>query len=525
MKKKIIIILIVLVVLAGSITGGVYAYKSYQSNNLLAEVQSVANLNWGYYGDSMESYGTVTNDMSQDIYLDAEQTVSEVYVEEGQQVSVGDKLLAYDITSLELQLEMKKLDVQSTQNDITIAQKELETLKNTVPIPDTPVVTEPEPEPEPEPETESETEVPEKTDGAYNYISDKAKAYAGDGEKEPLTFLCTQQAVVYGSYLNYLKENSYTAIFEIREGNKKKGTLISSWTVNGAAMEKVDDASEWSVLDRQEVAEEPETETEPEIEEPVVEEPEVIEPEGYTAAELAKEITKKQNELKDLDLAKRTGELEVTQLEKQLEDGTVYATINGIVKTVQDPENLPSDGSAFLSVAGSDGLYVSGQLSEMVLDKVKVGQMVTATSWESNTTVTATITSISDYPIDSSSYYGEGNPNSSYYAYTAYIEDATGLTNGESVSLSMDVASAESGTGIYLEKGYVRDENGKSYVYKAGEDDRLVKQYVTTGMTVYGQAVEITSGLTETDRIAFPYGKTAKEGVKVTGEDSSDIAY
>lgn len=519
MKKKIVIILVVLAVLGGATFGGVFAYKSYQSKNLVADVQSVANLNWGYWGGSMESYGTVTNDLSQDIYLDSEQAISEIYVEQGQQVQIGDPLLAYDITSLELQLEMKKLDIQSIQNDITVTQKELETLKNTTPIVETPVVE----TPEVPTETETETEVKEKTGSAYNYISTKAKAYDGDGSTEkPLKFLCSQQAVVYGSYLNYLKENSYTAIFEIREGNKKKGTLISSWTVNGEAMDKVADDSEWSVLERTEVEEPVDTEEPLEIEEPEVPE----EPEGYTQAELTKEITSKQNELKDLDLDKRTSELELTQLEKQVENGVVYATINGTIKTLQDPENPPTDGSAFLSVAGSDGLYVTGQLSEMVLDQVKVGQAVTATSWESNTTVMATITSISDYPMDSSNYYGEGNPNSSYYSYTAYIEDATGLTNGESVSLSMDVASGDTATtGIYLEKGYIREEDGKSYVYKAGEDNRLVKQYVTTGKTVDGQAVEITSGLAESDRIAFPYGKTAKEGVKVSEDDSSDIMY
>jgi len=57
-------------------------------------------------------------------------------------------------------------------------------------------------------------------------------------------------------------------------------------------------------------------------------------------------------------------------------------------------------------------------------------------------------------------------------------------------------------------------EDGKKYVLKADENNRLVKQYVKTGKMVW-QSVEILSGLTMEDRIAFPYGKTAKEGVKV----------
>jgi HlyD family secretion protein len=55
----------------------------------------------------------------------------------------------------------------------------------------------------------------------------------------------------------------------------------------------------------------------------------------------------------------------------------------------------------------------------------------------------------------------------------------------------------------------------------ADENNRLKKQYVVTGRTVYGSAVEIKSGLTEDDRIAFPYGKNAVEGAAVTDESSN----
>ena len=40
----------------------------------------------------------------------------------------------------------------------------------------------------------------------------------------------------------------------------------------------------------------------------------------------------------------------------------------------------------------------------------------------------------------------------------------------------------------------------------ADENNRLKKQYVVPGRTVYGSAVEIKARLREDDRIAFPYG-------------------
>ena len=90
------------------------------------------------------------------------------------------------------------------------------------------------------------------------------------------------------------------------------------------------------------------------------------------------------------------------------------------------------------------------------------------------------------------------------------------------MDLAIQTNQSETG-GIYLDKAYVRQEDGKSYVMIADESDHLKKQYVVTGKTVYGTAVEIKSGLTEDDRIAFPYGKTAVEGAAVTEDE--DIEY
>ena len=147
--------------------------------------------------------------------------------------------------------------------------------------------------------------------------------------------------------------------------------------------------------------------------------------------------------------------------------------------------------------------------------------VVTANSWETGNTFEATITEISDYPVSGSSF-GDGNPNVSYYQYTAYIEDSSALKNGEYVDLTIQTNTSDtSANSIYIEKAYVREENGRSYVMIADENNRLKKQYVTTGKTVYGSSIEITSGLLETDLIAFPYGKTAVEGTAVS-QDSSD---
>lgn len=528
MRKKIIITVVVILVVSASIAGGIFVYKSLHKNSLVADVYPVSSLNVGYSGDQTQSYGTVTNNISQNITPESDQTISQVYVQQGQKVAIGDKLLEYDVSDKTLQLEMKKLEIQEIDNKIALAQKNLTDLKNTKPVTDTPAPATPAIPATPETlkpsQPASETEVSEKDGTAYNYISQTAKAYEGNGSaKNPLCFLCTQTAYVYGSYLNYLKDNSYTAVFEIRKDNKKEGALITSWTVNGAAMDKTDDAEKWSVLDRQKIEKETETEPEPETHIPDITDTETGK-NDLTAAELAKKIAEKEKELKDLDIDKRTAQLEQQKLEKDCSGGVVCATINGIVKTVGDPNNLPKDGTPFLSVAGSEGLYVTGNVSEMLLSTIQNGQVVTATSWESGNTFQATITEISKYPLDGNNFSGAGNPNASYYPFTAYIKDSTGLTNGEGVQISMTTVDSgvNPGDAICIDKPYVRTDNGRPYVLKAGKDNRLVKQYITIGKKVMGQIILVTDGLSMDDRIAFPYGKTAQEGVKVKDSDSAN---
>ena len=212
--------------------------------------------------------------------------------------------------------------------------------------------------------------------------------------------------------------------------------------------------------------------------------------------------------------------------ERTLSDATVKATLNGIVKSVGDPDTGTSDGDPFITVTSDSGMYVKGTISELMLSEIQVGSTITGTAGESYTGFTAEITEISEYPADNSDYYyfgGDSNPNVTYYQFLAYIDDAEGLSNNEWADLTIETNQGEDNSSIYLDKRYVRSENGQSYVYKAGAGNKLEKQYVKTGKTLYSTYIEIKQGLSESDSIAFPYGKNVFEGAPVkTGDDSDD---
>ena len=56
---------------------------------------------------------------------------------------------------------------------------------------------------------------------------------------------------------------------------------------------------------------------------------------------------------------------------------------------------------------------------------------------------------------------------------------------------------------------------------KADENNRLKKQFVETGRVINGDTIEIRAGVVMEDRLAFPYGKTVREGARTFEKEDS----
>lgn len=116
--------------------------KFYLNSTNKIDVNSVSTLNTGYWDNPSTSTGFVSNSDTQSVLYDASKTITQVFVQEGQQVNAGDPILSYDLTTLQSAVDTSQLDVEKAQNAITLAEHELKKLLNTTPIPD--VVEEPE---------------------------------------------------------------------------------------------------------------------------------------------------------------------------------------------------------------------------------------------------------------------------------------------------------------------------------------------------------------------------------------------
>ncbi|WP_295764930.1 biotin/lipoyl-binding protein [uncultured Holdemanella sp.] len=562
--------------------------KFYLSSSNTIEVHSVSSLNTGYWDNPSTSTGLVSNSDTQSVLYDSSKTITQVFVKDGQQVSVGDPLLSYDLTTLQSAVDTSQLEVEKAQNAITLANHELKKLLNTTPVPDvTPEPDIPDPTPAPLPDipnqdgnglypyilslsqaeknftnykiyyADTESEAPEKgpheddslwkeervkktsdhtcwywieytyIDGSNNvydtkdvveYYSDQQQIPSENisivGTKQnPYVFnLSEAQGFVYGKlFLDNANLNQYLR-FDVYTND---GDLSSSWLVRCdkfAAKQSMDEGDMYSVISH--------TKEEQKYVE-VEQKPSQDIPPGYTEIELAKAIRDKKQELKTLDLDLRKAQLSLSENKALLNDGVIRAKRNGVVRNVKKASDSLQDGNTFLEVAGGQGAYIKGNISELMLDQVKVGDTISAYCWTNGETFDAKIQSIDTVPSSSSNYNGSGNPNVSYYGFEAYAKDASKIQAGEYLELTFN-SNTDTTSSIWLSKAYVKQEGNKYYVLKDVRG-KLKKQYVTVGKIVWGDTMEIKDGLSDTDYIAFAYSKNAKEGVKTqkSSEDAS----
>ena len=112
----------------GVVWGGLTLARNAQRGNV--NVYAVSDFSMSdYWGDTSQTSGMVTTDEMQKIFLSDTQKVSKVYVEEGQTVKKGDKLLSYDTTLTSLDVERAQIAYEKQVLALETSKKELERLQ------------------------------------------------------------------------------------------------------------------------------------------------------------------------------------------------------------------------------------------------------------------------------------------------------------------------------------------------------------------------------------------------------------
>ncbi|HBK03215.1 MAG TPA: hypothetical protein DDY87_02205, partial [Clostridiales bacterium] len=225
---------------------------------------------------------------------------------------------------------------------------------------------------------------------------------------------------------------------------------------------------------------------------------------GMTSAEIAQLRREQTKKVQDLYEAAQMAESEYKLMEREFNDGNVRADLDGQVVSVLTEDEARQNKQPIIKVSGGGGFYVTGSVSELEKDNLKIGQSVTVNDWNTGNTYDGQVVSIGDFPTDSGGWNGTGNPNASYYPFQVFIDGSADLQEGSYVSVTYSAAQAQNG--VYLENAFLRTDDGEAYVYVRGAHNKLEKRYVTTGKSLWGSYTEIRSGLSAEDYVAFPYG-------------------
>ena len=613
-KKKKIILAVTSLVLVIAIGVGIFVGVR-QSNKEPIKVFPFEQVGMTeYWGDSQESYGPVTTDKIQTVFLSTTQTVTEIKVAQGDMVKKGDILMTFDTTLDDLALERKRLAVEKLKLQLEDAEKELRQIKamkpmviptypetdvdedtdygmaltdpyqvsknqaydgssqekslicwlrsdtsidnsllealrqvsynyqnaNVEPEPTDPEPTEPEPtdpeptDPEPtDPEpTDPEPTDPEPTDPEPPEPTEPEPTEPKPTEPQPTdpeptqTFAEGQNLQQPASSASASSEQpgepeiievtDYYVVFKITEGNMSLGSRTLwqgfhvSGTISGGFRFQFFNAN--AIPDHTLIQSDDEYDTQM---------PEIDFGSGYTAAQIAQMRSEQEKKIKELEFEIKMAEADYKIMQTEVSDGNVYADIDGKVVSLLTEEEAKQTQQPIMKVSGGGGFYISCSISELEKEKMVIGQEVTVNDWNTGMVYTGTVESMGDFPSADGYWNGMGNPNTTYYPFTVFVDETADLQAGQYASVTYSAGTSENG--IYLQNPFLRTEKGQSFVYLLGENGKLEKRYVTTGKSLWGSYTEILSGLTAEDMVAFPYGKEVKEGAAAVDGDVSEL--
>lgn len=534
---KAAIIAIVCVVVAVAILIGVLWYIGRDTTPVNVISVTDVGMSGDNFGGMNYYYGPVRSDNIQSVFVSDSQIVTEVLVKEGQAVKKGDPLLRYDTTLSDIQLERAEISVKQAQLALENARKDLDRINGMKPYT---------PPPTTEPTTEGPTKplVPAES---LPYL------YGGKGTLErPYRILWSDDLTYDDAYVLSIlgdKTEGWFA-FEIREQNAVEGELHSRFGLHVTVYTKTT-PPEPAPTDPTDAPEPLPTE-EPQ---PTVSQPEPVtetrlyysffvptdapsddgapdtpadqwqdDSSGYTAAEIARMRAEKQKEIRDLDLKYRMEQVEYERKKDEADNGTVYAKVDGTVTRLVSEETARAENRALLVVSGGGCYYVDISVDEFTCQTLKPGTPATAQSWwPESAFYEGTVEEVTTVPSPDNNYNGNGNPNVTMYKVVISIPADANVQEGSYLDVQLGQSDSVDSNTLWLQKMFIRYEGSRAYVYKRNADGLLEKCYIQTGSDLWGSYTEIRRGLTMDDWIAFPYGKTVKDGAQTQESNVQEL--
>ena len=521
MKKmhKILISAVVAIAILGGSIGGFLLYKNA---NTTVEVFPVSMISTSDYTYNDSSYGIVTTDMSQDVYITQDMVIQEILVAEGDMVSVGTPLIQLDNTLANLDLEMQALAIDNIDIQISAVNRDIHLLETASPVKRTEDINilDVSIQANTFKKLSSPGKEPADPDVIVYRLDEDTVLFLKDGTTNIFSVKCAPETIITPEFLQrvmgihpatgrdlgnpiivflqipsiskriYLDGNTFQIPEDFYEMTLEEFMKLPNIQISEGSSDNLDEENPYD---------------------------------GIMPDERETRLKEKKKELTNLTLDRKEAVLNYEKMRREVSEGTIISTVNGQVKSVGKIEEMIDTGTPFLTVTSSEGFYLEGTVNEMDLEQITIGQVVSVMNMENGMMAEAEITSISSFPTSDNNASWGVNPNTSNYPFTAYLSNAEGFKNYQSVSITIESDAKTSSDALYIPLSYIREDDGESYVYIRDENDRLKKQTVEPGAMLYGYYQEIKNGLTMEAYITFPYGKDIKDGVKTVETDSPSV--
>lgn len=246
------------------------------------------------------------------------------------------------------------------------------------------------------------------------------------------------------------------------------------------------------------------------------------------------QINQEQNTIKTSEYDYKSKQLEITQLKERIADAAVKSELDGVVKSIQDPNSSDSymsdsSSSAYITVMQVGAYRIKGLANEQNINQITEGMdMIIHSRVDDSLTWRGMISEIkrdqgesntesSSYSFYSSSDNGNSSTN---YPYYVELDSSDGLMMGQHVYMEPDMGQEDVKDGIWLEDYYfVIAEDGSAYTWAASSSNLLEKRSVVLGE--YDQDLakyQVVEGLDEEDYIIVP-DESLEEGLPVIYND------
>lgn len=241
---------------------------------------------------------------------------------------------------------------------------------------------------------------------------------------------------------------------------------------------------------------------------------------GGDKVEITARINDLQYSIRQQQYSIQSLQADIARYQKEIDNATVYSTIEGTVKEINEEGGFDNQGNEkpFITITEAGEYRIKGKISEMGM--IAAGDAVTIRSRVDETqTWSGTVSVVETEPAtnDNNYYYSGNGESASQYPFYVSLDHSDGLKLGQHVLIETGGGMPVK-EGVWIDSFYLMsDESGNSSVW-VSENGRLKKRTVETGeMDEMTSQVEITSGLSQDDYIAWP-DESYTEGMKTITE-------